>query len=242
MPKSKRFKRAMICLSIVIIFLIIISMPIFAIDSIIIIGAKSLTEENVLASTGLDDNPNFFFFSSKKAKNELKNNPYIEDVSVKKIFPSSVSVQVHERDVVAYVEDKGNFIYIDRDGRVLDVSKNFTKRLPVIVGLDYNYYTVGEVLDIDNNSSFKAVVTLSNLFTAYDLETEIIRVDIGDENDIHLFIYNVDVTLGSVRDANEKIKTLKGILEAYPELKTERGYLNLDEPYTGYAASFRFMT
>ncbi|KAI4453455.1 cytosol non-specific dipeptidase [Holotrichia oblita] len=181
-------------------------------------------------------------FNSRKARKDLTKNPYIASVEIIKVFPNTVAIHINERKVYGYVQDTGNFIYIDNEGRVLDVKENFTQPLPVIVGLKYMSYSKGEILKVDNSSAFNTVVLLANLFSTYELEQDIIRVDIKKEDDIRLYIQNIEVKMGSASDANDKVRYLKAILELIPDEDKQRGgTLDLNTGYKGEVARFRWL-
>lgn len=243
MRKMKKFNIALFCAVGVAALAMVMSLPVFNIKDINVTGLGRLTKDEVLKSASLAANSNFFLFSSLKAKKELTKNPYIESVEIVKVFPNLVSLHVNERKVCGYVQDTGNFIYIDKDGRVLDVKESFTERLPVIVGLKYLSYSKGEILKVESTSAFNTVVLLANLFGAYELEQDIIRVDIKNEDDIRMFIYNIEVKMGNVSEANDKIRYLKAILEQLTDEEKQRGgTLDLNTSYKGEAARFKWLT
>ena len=103
----------------------------------------------------------------------------------------------------------GSYLYINDYGRILDTQKTFKKQLPVVEGLKFNQFTLGEVLQVDNPSAFDTVVQLSKLFEKDQLLNTIVRVDVSDENDIHFYVGKIDVEFGSFDDANKKIAYIK---------------------------------
>ena len=151
-------------------------------------------------------------------------------------MPSTVIVNITEYKLRAYIPYMGNYLYINDNGRVLDVRNSFTKQLPVLVGLKFDKFSLGERLEVENPEAYDVMVELSLLFEKYSLLGDIVKVDVSDTTDIHLYIDKIDVDFGSFENVNKKILTL---IEVIKQLDTSiAGKLNL----TGENASFEFLT
>ncbi|MDR1689816.1 MAG: FtsQ-type POTRA domain-containing protein [Clostridiales bacterium] len=242
MPRRKKFYIALSFSAVIMLLVLIMSLPVFVVHTVNVTGLVRLNEQDVINASGLSGDVNFFLASSGRAKKLLARNPYIAAAEVVKVFPNKITVKVSERRLCGYVQDTGNFIYIDGEGRVLEVKENFTEKLPVIVGLNYISYSKGEILEVADKNTFANIMLFANLFETYELEQDIIRVDVKDEDDIRLYIYNIEVKLGSVSDANDKIRYLKAVLPLIPDVETKRGTLDLTSGYKNEAARFRLLT
>lgn len=226
MGRNRFYLFLCICFLLVVCLLILFS-PVFTVTTVEITGNNKLSVETVRNVTGLNKMPNIFAFSSYRAKKALKADQYVEKVDIVKEYPDHVKVSITERRLSGYVEYMGRYLYIDENGRVLEVAYQFTQRLPVIVGLTFQEFNVGQILEVDNQSSFDTVVTLARLFNKYDMQTDIIRVDVSKVDNIHLYIYNIDVEFGDIKDADMKIRTLKEIMEKLPNAKEVKGFLDI---------------
>jgi len=235
----KRRVLVVICAFVALLCLLAMTLPVFTVKPVTVTGVAALSNTDVIKAAGLDKKTNFFTVSVSGIKKNLLGNPYVDSAEVTKVFPNNVLIHIDERKVYGYVWDTGNFIYIDKDGRVLEVSDSFTERLPVIIGLKYKSYSKGEVLEVDAPSAFNTVVLLANLFKAYELEHNIITVDIKNEDDIRLYVSDIEVKMGSVSEVYDKIRYLKEIL---PLIENEKGTLDLNTSYKDEAARFRPLT
>lgn len=205
----------------------LICSPIFTVKAVEVTGNEKLAIEYVKETAGLSSDINIFAFSASKARKALTQDQYIEKVSIVKEWPDKVSLKISERHLSGYVEYMGNYLYIDENGRVLEVSAFFTERLPVIVGLNFSEFNVGQLLQVDDQASFDAVVTLARLFKKYNLAEDVVRVDVSNPENIHIYVYNIDVLFGNGLDADEKVRTLIEILDKLPDSKTIKGFLDM---------------
>ena len=194
------------------LWLTFFTLPVFNIKSIEISGNENLSKEQIesMLNTALKN---------------IKSNNYVEEVSIHRKLPSTITVNIKEYKLRAYVPYMGSYLYINDYGRILDTQKTFKKQLPVVEGLKFNQFTLGEVLQVDNPSAFDTVVQLSKLFEKDQLLNTIVQVDVSDENDIHFYVGKIDVEFGSFDDANKKLLTLNEVLK---QLDTSyAGVLNL---------------
>ena len=212
------------------------ALPIFKITAININGLDNLNraqiEEMITANIG----DNIFTFSTSKSRKNILANNYVEDVKVKRELPNMVLVELQEYKLRGYVPYMGSYLYINDYGLVLDVQKEMSKQRPVVEGLSFKDFTVGEILNVENPSTFDTMVDLSKLFDKYELLGDVVRVDVTDVNNIHLYVDRIDVEFGSFDDANRKMLTFIEILKQLD--KSYPGVLNL----TGANATFQYMT
>jgi cell division septal protein FtsQ len=219
------------------VVLSVLILPVFKIGEINISGTDNVTEEEVLEVLDGGEGTNWFAFNARKSEENIENTyHYVKNVSVKKHFPSTIDIEVEEYKLRAYVPYMGSYLYIDDDGRILDIQKETTKELPVVDGLKFSEFTLGEKLVTDNAGAFSTVVQLSKLFEKYNLAESIQKVDVSDITDIHLYSGKVDIVFGDFTDANEKIVRIVEILK---ELDTSySGVLTI----TDDGGSFEFLT
>jgi cell division septal protein FtsQ len=77
---------------------------------------------------------NILLFDINTLRRELQTDPWIRDVSVRKVFPSSIDVDVFERKAFVLLED-GGLSLVDEDGAVLEKPASPERwDLPVVRG------------------------------------------------------------------------------------------------------------
>ncbi len=188
--------------------------PVFEIDEIQVIGNSQLSNEEIFSIAGIDKvGGNIFAFNSGTAKKRLSKSNYIKSVRIVKNFPSTIIINIEERKVRGYIPYLGKYLFIDVDGRVIDISDQMPISHPIILGLKFSGFTLGEPLTVTNDYSLSDVVQISKLIDAYDLADMVIKVDVSKPEDIHLYVNQIDVTFGSIDDAYTKIATLNEIVK-----------------------------
>jgi len=118
----------------------------------------SLTREQIVEATGIQEGKNIFGINLSTARKGLIALPQVERAEIERILPNTISIDIAERKPVAWVTggdddnpsaDPGAFL-IDRDGILLRVKTQVPDyyHLPVICGLEVNNYEGGETVDL----------------------------------------------------------------------------------------------
>ena len=238
---SKKFKAFFYFFLVVAMAVLVVTSPLFQITEVVVSGTRRISRNTVLEKIGLDDTTNVLTFNILAARRELLKNQYIEDAVFKVDYLNkTISIEIYERTLSGYVHYKNDsYLYIDQHGRVLEVATYGTEKLPIVVGLDFSDFAVGNILDVTNPNSFHNIVTLANLFSKYDMESDFIKVDVSKDNDIRLFTNSLDVSFGGIEDADAKISTLKVIMEDLNS-KNLKGFLDIRDINRSY--HFRMLT
>ena len=223
------FKPALVLVSVITAFLLFLRLPVFLISDIEITGNIRLTDEYVKQAMNIRDGESIFFWNAPMARRQLMENHYVDRLDIDIDYRSRhVTVKIRERILSGYVEHvDGIFLYIDERGRVLETATSFTERLPVVVGLEFSQFTIGEILKVDNPISFDLVVTLAQLFNKYQVSSDIIKIDVSNPDDIYLYIGKIVVEFGCISGAEEKIRMVMAIMEEYLNDIGESGFLNI---------------
>ena len=218
------------------VFITLFMLPVFDIKDIQINGLDNLTAEQVEGMLTSQKGDNIFLMNKSKSIDNIMASHYVESVKINRILPSTVAVDLKEYKLRGYVPYMGSYLYINENGLILDIQKKTTRQLPVVEGLKFNDFTIGEILKVDNPSAFDTMVEFAKLFEKHELLADVIRVDVSDVNDIHLYMGKIDVEFGSFDNANRKLSMLNEVLK---HLDTNyAGVLNL----TGANPTFRYMT
>jgi len=220
---------------------LILLSPLFEVSDVIVLETSRISRKEILETVRLDQAANIFAFNSSKARRNLLQDIYIDDVFIKKdYFNRDITIDVRERTLSGYVYFKNDtYLHIDQNGRVLDVTSIISERLPIVVGLDFSDFIVGNILSVDNPNSFNNVVTLAAIFDKYDMEADFIKIDVSKDDNISLYTDNLSVSLGDIRDADEKIRTLKVIMQDL-QAKNLKGFLDIREVNSAY--SFKILS
>ena len=107
----------------------------FRITTVAINGRKQLTQDEVLATGGVNGRSSLLFLDAAAVRDRLKANPWIADATVLKLYPGQLQIDIVERSAFALWQRDGRLSVISDDGAVLEpyLSRGFLS-LPLVVG------------------------------------------------------------------------------------------------------------
>ena len=123
--------------------------PIFTLQEIKIVGAKYITTEDILKTGSIYIGEPLFQLETDSITNRLSQDVRIEDVTVRRILPSTLEVTVKERKPIATIVCDYGYLDMDKNGKVIDSYKNLrTMQIPMITGATVRDLYIGD--DVDN--------------------------------------------------------------------------------------------
>ena len=82
-------------------------------------------------------NKNIFFLDSKKTQNLFQNIDFVKDVSVKKIFPDKLNIEItNDRPIAQININQKNLIITESNKLILFKNLNLIQKLPLVNGLE----------------------------------------------------------------------------------------------------------
>jgi cell division protein FtsQ len=107
----------------------------FRITAVAINGRKQLTQDEVLASGGVNGRSSLLFLDAAAVRDKLKANPWIAEATVLKLYPGQLQIDITERSAFALWQQDRRLSLIADDGVVLEpyLSHRFIS-LPLVVG------------------------------------------------------------------------------------------------------------
>ncbi len=189
--------------------------PYFYIKNINVTGNGIVSRDDILKILELSESgkTNLYAFNSFSGEEKLLKNPYIKSVDFTRKFPDTLEVSIIERKPCGYIPYTNTFLFMDDEGRILDAKSSYTTPLPVVYGLDFSTFTLGEKLSVEQPEKLNIVVELSKLMKKYEIIENVVRVNVSKFDDIHLYVNKVDVVLGEFTDVNWKIGALSEIIK-----------------------------
>jgi len=89
--------------------------PYFCVKEVEIKGCQKIPQEYLLGLAQIEGMPNLFTIALGEISKRLESHPWIEEVTVRKVFPNKISIQVEERKPVAILQLEDPY-YIDNKG------------------------------------------------------------------------------------------------------------------------------
>jgi cell division protein FtsQ len=107
----------------------------FRITAVAINGRKQLTQDEVLATGGVNGRSSLLFLDAAALRDKLKANPWIAEATVLKLYPGQLQINITERSAFALWQQDRRLSLIADDGVVLEpyLPHRFIS-LPLVVG------------------------------------------------------------------------------------------------------------
>lgn len=202
----------------------------FSIKNIVVRGNSFVSKEEILALCGVQGE-NIFLIKKDRIKEKIFENPYIENVQIKRKIPSTVIVYIKEKEVKGLVRFENSFINLDKDGRMIQIVNQFPNgSIPLIEGINVKQYLPGQSIAGSSKTlqdALKAVLTVTdyeecrnrfysvNLFDPYSIiftTKEGTQIKVGDWTNID---YKLSYAMTILN--NPSVKGSKGYIEIQPE-------------------------
>ncbi|MCO5065397.1 MAG: cell division protein FtsQ/DivIB [Rhizobiaceae bacterium] len=108
----------------------------FAVDEITVTGNREVSEIDVLDRLQLTGWTSLVGFDASAARERIAKMPWVEDASVRKIYPDTIEVRLDERKPFAVWQHDGRLSVIEQSGKIIASYNNGTSRpLPLLLGL-----------------------------------------------------------------------------------------------------------
>lgn len=172
-----------------------------------IVNTQTVTDA-VKAQAPLD---NTLLLCLKTKFKKLDEIPFVSKMDVEMTGRKSIAVTVYEKSIAGCVLYKGNYVYFDKDGIVLDASNELIAGVPCIKGLNFTEWEMGKKLPIDDESRFQSILSITQLIDKYELEID--GIEFTAENEIVLFHKGITIELGEGEYLAIQMMNLGSILE-----------------------------
>lgn len=213
---TRRKLLKIIGITILLIFLIILlcSSRLFNIKSIEVSGNTKLSDEKIISLSSLELYTNIFNFKRSNIVKNIKENAYIEDVKVSRKYPSTVNIEVEEREARYMLQFADSYVYINNQGYMLEIS-NEKLELPILVGFttDLSNIKAGNRINVDDLKKLNTVIKIYDSAKLNDMNELITKIDISNSKN-----YSIEMA------SKGKIVYL-GECSNYSDLKTRMLYL-----------------
>lgn len=183
---------------------------------------SKLTEETIKSIAGVSIGENFLKKSKKEIIENIKKNPYVEDVQISKKLDGTLLINVIEREVAYIINYAGAYIYIDDQGYVLELSSD-VKDVPILLGVttDFTSLAVGDSekkvtrLNEDDLEKLTVVNSIMDSCRSNSVDSVISRIDISNIRNYILYLDSESKTvyLGNCKDLNTRILYMKEIIK-----------------------------
>ncbi len=213
---KKVFK--VVCITAIFIGVIIFLMisPVFNISEVEIVNNKKISKDTYISLSKIKYGTNIFRINKKEINNGIKENPYVESITISRKLPNKVVIDVNERTVGFMIKASDKYMYIDNQGYMLELSKDKLE-LPIITGIETKEEDIKEnnrLCDSDLDKLNK-VIEIYQVASNNDINKLITEIDISNKSNYKLVLASEkkNVYLGDGSDLVNKFTWIKKIIE-----------------------------
>lgn len=215
------FKLFIVILLLVSALMFALSSELFSLKSIYVTGNKTITKNDIINLSHLQYGKNLFKVNKKKIVKSIFQNPKIKAVRIKRILPSSVSIDIIEREAIAIIPYLGSYLNIDDEALIIAVT-GLSKEtdIPIIEGFEFNDFKIGETIKIDNEKQLDITMDLLIVLRDIELNESIDLINVEDIDNVRLMTKEDISIILCNNDLYYKMQMAKSIIEDL--LKSEK--------------------
>ena len=210
--KRKRILNFILLLFIsALIYLFLFKTDVFTIKKIEITGNKKLNKDTILKASICTKGENIFKINKNYCQNSINSLAYIKSVEIKRRLPSTLKIEVVEREEMAVIPYIGALVYIDDEGRILNIKeKEGELEFPQIFGLDLVNLEIGDFLFEEDERKLDFLKTGKRNGSLKEMK----YINFAKEENIMLELKNgTKVAFGPLENAEYKLSFLVEILK-----------------------------
>ncbi len=236
MRKKKNTGNIMIILTLLLMITIgmytLLNSELFETKNIEIVGNTVLSDDEIIKKLDIKVDKNIFMYNTNKMINKLKDNPYIEDVKIKRNLPSGLKIAIKEKEIYAILIDGKDYCYIDNQANFIEQIKDIEK--DDIVKVDVAY-----IIE-DNNVKFKdkeekdTLIKLLDAIKECNLSKKINEINFEKSDIINIYTNdNIQIKLNKDNNIKYNIFRSSAIMADLQKKSNNKGIVDLT--YQNYA-------
>lgn len=145
--------------------------PLLLLSDISVNEAKHYTAEDIIRISGIEKGKNAVYYLGGsfthllnlrmgQAEARVENLPWIKTAEIRYYFPDKVYIAVTERNAVAWIRYMSNYLLIDEDGYVMEVSSELDEQYPEIRGVQLSRFNLGGKIETKEPEKITGLVKL----------------------------------------------------------------------------------
>lgn len=202
----------------------------FQLKDLQITGCDYYTEEDIakeFQKSVFDHNTVIFYVKYKFFKSVSI--PFVDDFDMDFIDRNKIHINIYEKAMISCIKYMGEYLYLDKDGTVVEASPEKIDDIPLVTGLTFQEMRLHEKLKVEDDSVFDSMRAISKLIQRYQLDID--KIFFNYNYEITLWSGDIRILLGKQEYYDTQIADLTNILPLAHEKKL-KGVLDMEE-YTG---------
>ncbi len=187
--------------------LVVVRSPLLDVDRVQVSGTERTAVDEVRSASGLTVGSPMAELDLGRAADEVAELPWVDEVSVRRMWPGTVRVVVTERRPLGVVRTTGGWAQVDTEGRVLEVVPTRPRGM---VGIEAaGPLAAGDVVGTSARRALRAVGRLP-----FDLRTSLERAAHDDDGLVLALDGGWQVVMGDATDLRAKADAALAVRQA----------------------------
>ena len=216
------------------IYYLFLGSSLFTVREMYVQGNDHVTENDVIALSGLHYGDRFFRINLSKTEENIEKHPYIKNAELSRKGLTTINIVVREREEYAIIPYMGSYVYLDNEMVVLDVSDGtLGSTLCLVTGIEFNYFEIGKAIQAQNKASLKTAYEILEAAREAEILEMISEINVDEAGQIKVVTFNgIEALFGQMGNPAYSVLALK---EALITLHTRNIYnVIIDMRYDGH--------
>ena len=203
-------------------------MYVFRVRTLLVEGVDSSQYDHVKNLSGITMGESMFSLSESRLRMNLSADPYLEYISVRKEYPSTVAITMRERQAAGAIAYSGIYLLVDDEGRILETTPALPQGMPAVTSVRVSSANIGTKLTSSQSDQAGIVLAIISELKAQDALSLIRQIDVGDRNSLYLVTFgDIKVVLGDETSLPDKIAWMRATLEEMARLGYSGGRIDV---------------
>ena len=206
----------------------------FKVESFEVNGNEKYTDEQIISLCGIESGDFMFSFGKTEVKNNIYHGcPYIEEISIKRVYPSSVVIDVRETQAQYAMYDMGKYIVFSSELKVLEVSEEnkWDDSLIIFELPKIERALEGYLLEFKSPEKKEYITEFIKALGELETEMKINTVTLSDSFSIKMLCGGAyRVLFGKADELSVKMHTLTRVMQSETIKKSAAASIDMSDP------------
>ena len=226
--KKRRKKHYLLrLLGIIVVVLLLyffLTSSVFSIDKIVVEGNTLLTDDEIIALSGVEIGDNMFQQTEHRVWKSMKKNPYLSEVDISRKLPNIYTISETEHLPMLAVQKGSKYIVMDEEGAVLEGADS-QMHATLVKGLKISKYKVGKVPEFEDSVRFQEVMDLIRTVNASGMYFK--KLELEQSLNIKGYVTDTLIISGFSDDIAGQLENIKAVLYDLDQKEIRRGIVTV---------------
>ncbi|MBF8982239.1 FtsQ-type POTRA domain-containing protein [Lutibacter sp. B2] len=221
---------AIMILTSIVAFIVFFKTDIFTVKFVEVYGNHKLKKSDIIEESGITIKNHILKEKIENIKKNLRSNPYIKDVVVKRKMPNKIIIQIDERIEEAAISFIDTYLIIDNEGTVLRSSLD-SEMFKIISGVEFQQCIEGEKLNTKNGEEFNKALEIIKGMNSIGISIK--EVNVSEKNNIIIKLTDdLICKIGPSENLDYRLIFVKNMLKDLEQREITRGIIDMS--HNGY--------